>query len=65
MEWLLSLGAWLLVGLIRKLIISFKGGVEKFIIMWYNNAIFLKYSRKGNATRDFWNKLEKSCNDAF
>lgn len=40
-------------------------GVEIFIFLCYNNAIFLRYSRKGDATWDFQKKLKESDRDAF
>lgn len=33
--------------------------------MWYNNAIFLRYSREEDATWDFQKKLKESDRDAF
>ena len=33
--------------------------------MWYNIAIFLRYSREGDATWDFQKKLKESDRDAF
>ena len=39
--------------------------VEKYIILCYYNAIFLRYLRQGDATWDFQKKLKESDRDVF